>query len=122
MARTYMTREQEIEDVILQLQELNIQQTNLLTRLDRLSGRAARAQPNRNAAAPPVTPPPAARADRPQAPREFAIGDHVRIRNPGLLQATQGTIIKIGTSRITVQARNGTKILRAPKNLIFEDE
>jgi hypothetical protein len=40
----------------------------------------------------------------------------------GPFQATRGTITKIGNSRITVQARNGTKISRAPKNLTLEDE
>jgi hypothetical protein len=41
------------------------------------------------------------------------------LKNPGVFQATRGTIIKIDTSCITVQAHNGTKIVRAPKNLIL---
>jgi transcription antitermination factor NusG len=57
----------------------------------------------------------------PGAKREFAVGDRVRIKNPGPFQASTGTIVKIGASRNTVQARNGTKFLRAPKNLSFEE-
>jgi hypothetical protein len=52
--------------------------------------------------------------------------DRVRIRSPAGYQANRGTIIRIGTSRITVETRNGSKIVRAPHNLIFlkmnEDE
>jgi hypothetical protein len=60
-------------------------------------------------------------ADKPNkkedATQKFAIGERIRIINPGLSQATTGTIAKIGTSRITVQTRKGDKIIRAAKNL-----
>jgi hypothetical protein len=100
-----------IKDIIEQLQRLQIQQDGLLARLgalsednepQRTSTRAARVQPD--------------------APREFAIGDRVQIRNSARYQANRGTIIRIGTSRITVETWNGSKIVRAPHNLIFENE
>jgi hypothetical protein len=102
-----MDRDQEIQDIVNQLGRLQIQQSNLLQRLGRLN----ESEDNDNNA----TPPPITTA------RVFAVGDRVRIKNPGLLQPVRGTIIKIGKTRITVEARNGTKIVRAPKNLILEN-
>jgi hypothetical protein len=58
--------------------------------------------------------------DTTRALEDFIVGDRDRMKNPGGFQVTRCTIIKIGTSRITVQAQNGTKIVRAPKNLILE--
>jgi small-conductance mechanosensitive channel len=55
----------------------------------------------------------------PDATREFAIGDRVQIKNPGRYQASGGTIAKIGANRITVRTASGSKILRAPKNLLL---
>jgi hypothetical protein len=48
--------------------------------------------------------------------RQFVVGDEVRITNPRRLQAAKGTITKIG-KRITVEARNGSTIVRLAKNL-----
>jgi hypothetical protein len=48
--------------------------------------------------------------------RKFVIGDVVRITNPRPFQAAKGTIRNIG-KRITVEARNGSKIVRLSKNL-----
>jgi transcription antitermination factor NusG len=107
-----MSNDPDVKDIIAQLQRLQIQQSTLLTRLGQLSQSGQRTDP----------PPNATRDATPNAAREFEVGDRVRIRNPGVFQPTKGTIIKIGASRITVQARNGTKIVRAPKNLIHEDE
>jgi hypothetical protein len=104
-------RSDDIKDIIGQLQRLQIQQDGLLACLEALS--------DDNEAQP--TPTRAARV-QPDAPREFAIGDRVRIRNPARYQANRGTIIRIGTSRITVKTRNGSKIVRTPHNLIFEHE
>jgi hypothetical protein len=42
--------------------------------------------------------------------------------NPRRLQANRGKIVRIGASRITVEAKNGTTIVRAPKNLYFDNE
>ena len=52
--------------------------------------------------------------------RKFVTGESVRIKNPGPLQANTGTIVKIGTNRITVKTKNGEKIIRAAKNLAVE--
>jgi hypothetical protein len=52
--------------------------------------------------------------------RKFAIGDKVRTKNPTRFQADQGVITKIGPNRVTVHTKVGSKILRAPKNLILE--
>ena len=100
-----MSNEQDITEIIAQLQRLQLQQSELLQRLTRLS----ESEDNNNA------------TGQANTPRELAVGDRVRIRNPGRFQATNGKIIKIGTSRITVQADNGTKIIRAPSNLILEE-
>jgi hypothetical protein len=103
-----MDKDQEIQDIVNQLEGLQIQQSNLLERLGRLSESG---DSNNNS----VTPLPTAAA------RAFAVGDRVRILNPNRLQPDRGAITKIGRSRITVEARNGTKIIRAPRNLILEN-
>ena len=102
-----MDRDQEIQDIVNQLGRLQIQQSNLLQRLGRLNESEDH---NNNATPPPIT-----------TARVFAVGDRVRIKNPGLLQPVRGAITNMGKTRITVEARNGTKIVRAPKNLILED-
>jgi hypothetical protein len=96
--RSMSNNDLEKKKIVLALKKLNIQETELLERLERLS-----------LAETSVSSLPAARG--------FAIGDKVHIRNPKPLQAKKGTILKIG-NRITVLAPNGTKIVRAPKNLI----
>jgi hypothetical protein len=101
-------REDDIKDIVDQLQRLQIRQDVLLARLGELSG--SHKVPAQATRVPPDT------------PRGLDIGDRVRIRNPGRFQANRGTIIRIGTSRITVQARNGSKIIRAPHNLYLDDE
>jgi hypothetical protein len=87
----------------MQLQNLQIQQATLISLLERLS------EGGENASGPTTG-----------TTREFEIGDRVRIRNPRRLQAIRGKIVRIGTSRITVEAKNGTTIVRAPKNLYFD--
>jgi hypothetical protein len=100
-----MNTQDEISNIVAELQRLQIQESQLLQRLDRLNELNSN-----NATVPPST------------ARVFVIGDLVKIKNPRPLQARQGTIIKIGVSnRITVLARNGTKIIRAPFNLIHID-
>jgi hypothetical protein len=51
---------------------------------------------------------------------EFAIGDRVIVKNPNLFQADRGKITKIGNKRITLTTQSGSKILRAPKNLVLQ--
>jgi hypothetical protein len=94
-----------IEDIVAQLQQLQIQESELLQRLERLK------EADDNASEPPIR------------TRKFVIGDLVQIKNPRPLQAKKGTIIRIGidTDHITIQAKNGSKIVRTPFNLIHID-
>ena len=108
-----MSNEEEIADIVIQLQSLQLQQTVLLQRITQVSG-----ENNDNAARRPNTPRTAQPAN---TPREFVIGDKVRITNPNRFQANQGRIIKIGTSQITVLTESGTKIQQAAKNLVLEE-
>jgi hypothetical protein len=96
-----MNNDQEIQDIVAQLQRLQIQESELLQRLEPLS------ESNNN--------------PRQQAPTlcEFAIGDRVRIKKPRFLQPTVCTISKITEKRITVLTRDGTSIVRAHKNIAF---
>jgi hypothetical protein len=93
--------QEEIEDIVSQSQNLQIRESELLQRLERLN------EANRNTSGTPI------------ATRVFVIGDIVRIKNPRPLQAKQGTIIRIGvdTDRITVQTKNGSKIVQASCSL-----
>ena len=91
-----MSRDQEIEDIVTQLNNLNIRQASLLARLERAT----------NTQTPPAN-----------TSNDFRIGDRVTILNPRRLQQTSGNITKIGATRVTVQTSNGSKISRAPKNL-----
>ena len=102
-----MDRNQDVKDIIIQLESLQIQQTTLIARLGRLSESA---ENNREATPALFT------------TREFVIGDKVRIKNPRVLQSNKGTIVRVGDNRITVLAKNGTRIIRAPKNLILDNE
>ena len=100
----------EVQDLITELSRLQLQQTEVITRLTRLTETQHRETRT-------VSPPP--RPTPPETTREYAIGDRVRITNPRPFQATTGTVRKIGTNRITVRAASGSNIIRAPKNLIF---
>jgi transcription antitermination factor NusG len=97
------SEQDELEDIIAQLQQLQIQESNLILRLERLNRSGDRRPSN-----------------SPNTPREFSIGDSVRIINPRPLQAKKGIITKINTStdRITVEAKNGSKIIRASHNIV----
>jgi putative ribosome biogenesis GTPase RsgA len=81
-----------IQDIVAQLKRLKIKETELLERLERLSD------------------------SHTSEPREFVIGDRVRIKNPQRSQARSGTIVRIG-ERVTVLTKDGTKIIRAPSNI-----
>ena len=105
-----MSRE-EVREIIAQLHGLQLQQTALLSRLERLNEGATEEQTT-HAVSPGPSPPKSIN-------RAFAIGDQVRITNPRRLQATRGKIIKIG-ARVTVQAPDGSKIVRSAKNLIHD--
>ena len=99
----------EIRDIVEQLQRLQIQQASLVDRLSR----AAETLPNV------VNDEPDNRRARipTDNPRQFAIGDRVRINNPRILQQPTGTVIRITEARMTVQTSNGGTVTRTPKNL-----
>jgi hypothetical protein len=105
--RSYMSRDEDVRDIITQLRALQLQQTELISRLERSSTSGV----NNN------TP---TNLNPGTTVREFALGDQVRILNPRILQARKGRVVKIGETRITIQASNGTTIVRAPKNIIHE--
>jgi hypothetical protein len=94
-------RNDEIQDIVSQLQRLQIQESELLQRLERLSEADSHT------------------AGSPTQTRDFRIGDLVQINNPKPFQIRKGNIIRIGadTDRITVQSRNGSKVVRASSNL-----
>ena len=111
----------DIQDIVEQLKQLTIQQSQLLQRLQTLSEDTGVNHP---------TPPPQVATTQhraqhipPDTIRPFAIGDRVRINNPGILQPHSGIIVKITPKRITVQAKSGSRInniVRAHKNLTLE--
>ena len=92
----------EIKNIVAQLQRLHLQESELLQRLERLSETDSQT------------------GKSPSITRDFRIGDFVQIKNPKPFQIKQGTIIRIGvdTDRITVQSKNGSKIVRASFNVI----
>ena len=96
----------EIKDIVAQLKQLQIQETELLHRLEQLNEEDS--NPSRSL----------------DVTRGFAIGDLVQIKNPRPLQAKKGTITKIGvtTDRITIQAKNGSKTVRASFNMFHVEQ
>ena len=105
-----------IKDLIAQLKHLQLQQTELLVRLEKARDKETRTTVANKSDS--------ASVNAPAEIRAFEIGDRVKIINPNraLFQADRGTIIKIGNTRITVESRAGNKITRAPKNLVRDDE
>ena len=105
----------EINNIVQQLQLLSIQQADLIKRLDILTkedSQAPKKLPAGNKPTAEIQPIPLS--------KELAIGDRVRINNPRYLQPDSGKVIKLTQNRVTVQAANGTKIVRAAKNLTIE--
>ena len=101
-------RNDDVRDLILQLNRLQLQQTELLIRLERaVNNKAALHGESKQEVA---------------EPKVFEIGNRVIVANPNLFQANKGTITKIGQKRITVTSESGQKILRAPKNLSHQNE
>jgi hypothetical protein len=105
--------EREIEELVNQIQRLQIEQTELITRLTR-----ERAVPAVGAAQGTA----ALQTTATTRPRPFRIGDRVKIRNPRIYQPSTATVTKIGAVQITVTTRNGVKIYRIPENLILIEE
>jgi hypothetical protein len=108
-------RDEDIKDIVEQLQRLQLQQDALITRLGELSGNDTGATASTRATIIPTE-------TETASAKPFAIGDRVRIRNPKRTQANRGVISAITASRVTVQAANGTKILRAPHNVVFDED
>jgi transcription antitermination factor NusG len=48
---------------------------------------------------------------------EIQLGDKVRILTPGKFKETEGTICKIGPSRVTILTKKKNKIVRKPSNV-----
>ena len=102
----------EVQGLIEELKQLHIQQSEVLTRLEKAREKEQKKEVGGAAKAP---------ADQTKQEldenRDFEVGQEVRIKNPSFLQTDRGTIYKIGQSRITVQTKSGSKIQRAPKNI-----
>jgi hypothetical protein len=96
-----MSKKDNVKDIVSQIKKLQREQTTLISALERLSV-SGQTEPK-------------------EATRELAVGDRVRITNPRLYQPNKGTIVKIG-KRVTVQAKNGRKIIRKIQNLILEED
>lgn len=114
----------DLQKIVKKLQELQIEQAALADQLATIA--ALRSTGTTSAATTASTTAPTARASSRNKPPEstsvFNVGDKVRIRNPRPYQAHGGIITKIGASNITVTTRGGTKIVRAPHNLVLSDE
>ena len=110
----------DVQDIIEQLKELQIRQSDLLLRLDK--ARQAERNPDADEVVSTTPVGPTTSKKTTDARREFAIGDKVKVRNPNPLQSGKGKIIRIGKTRITVQTKSGSKIQRALKNLAFQNE
>ncbi len=105
-------RNDDVGDLIAQLTRLQVQQTDLLARLERATDSSIRFEQG--------TREPTAVANDVSVTEEtaaFAIGDRVKIKNPNPFQANKGAITKIG-KRITVTTASGQKIVRAAKNIV----
>jgi hypothetical protein len=76
-------RQDEIKDIVAQLQRLQIQETELLRRLERLSETDSQT----------------VEVDASEIEREFRMGDLVQILNPKPFDIKRGMIIKIGATR-----------------------
>ncbi|WP_353890134.1 mechanosensitive ion channel domain-containing protein [uncultured Marinobacter sp.] len=103
-----MSTSKEVQDLIAELTRLQLQQTEVIARLTRLT----EAEPKQTRTVSPTRPTPT------DTIRDFAIGDRVRITNPRPFQTATGSIKRIGTHRITVRTASGNNIIRAPKNLV----
>jgi hypothetical protein len=115
-----MVDEREIGRLVNQIKALNIKQDNLLGRLSSLTseeGRRSTGTPTNRSGRGRTT----SRAVHDQGVAGWAIGDRVRIKNPGKDQPSRGRISKITASRVTVTGRNGVNVSRAPVNVEWDD-
>jgi hypothetical protein len=99
----------EIKNVVAQLKRLQVQESELLQRLERLRLSEAERQP----------------AASPTPTWDFRICDLVKIKNPNRLQIREGIVTRTGAGadRVTAQSRNGSsKVVRASFNLTRADQ
>ena len=125
-------RNDEVQDLITQLNRLQLQQTELFARLEKaIRDEDAQTRGIRKEDA--QTREIAHKIEVAQTREfvvahevaqtgEFAIGDRVIVKNPNPFQTDRGKITKIGKKRITLTTQSGSKILRAPKNLVLQQE
>ncbi len=125
-------RNDEVQDLISQLNRLQLQQTELFARLEKAIGDKD-AQTRWVGKEDAQTGEVANKIEVAQTREfvvahevaqtgEFAIGDRVIVKNPNPFQTDRGKITKIGNKRITLTTQSGRKILRAPKNLVLQQE
>jgi dsDNA-specific endonuclease/ATPase MutS2 len=114
-------KKDEIQELVRELQQLQLRQSEILVRLERAS-RNERNTGQNEGANEYARRPEDKRTTRTDESREFVIGDKVRVINPGRFQTNRGVIVKIGASRITLRTKSGGNIQRAPKNLIFDKD
>jgi hypothetical protein len=125
-------RNDEVQDLISQLNRLQLQQTELFARLEKAIGDKD-AQTRRVGKEDAQTGEVANKVEVAQTREfvvahevaqtgDFAVGDRVIVKNPNPFQADRGKITKIGNKRITLTTQSGRKILRAPKNLVLQQE
>ena len=127
-----MRNEDDVQDLISQLNQLQLQQTELFARLEKAIGdkdaqtRRVGKEDARTGEVANIIEVAQTRefvvAHEVAQTGEFAIGDRVIVKNPNLFQTDRGKITKIGKKRITLTTQSGSKILRAPKNLVLQQE
>jgi hypothetical protein len=127
-----MRNEDDVQDLISQLNQLQLQQTELFARLEKAIGdkdaqtRRVGKEDARTGEVANIIEVAQTRefvvAHEVAQTGEFAIGDRVIVKNPNPFQTDRGKITKIGKKRITLTTQSGSKILRAPKNLVLQQE
>jgi peptidoglycan hydrolase CwlO-like protein len=107
----------DLQEILKQLQQLQLQQTNLTAKLAATIAATQATPPEVTNKGTSELKPEAKKKASAKQQRVLNVGDKVQIRNPRPNQENRGTIVKIGASNITVQTATGTKIIRAPHNL-----
>ncbi len=118
-----MQDSEDIQQLIEQLRVLQLQQTDILDRIDLARSSQEYNSASQRARATAETTSRRERRERNSesrvTTREFIVGDYVIIRNPNPFQTDRGIIEKITASRITVRTATGSKTQRAHKNVIL---
>ena len=121
-----MSDSEDIQELIEQLKILQLQQTDILDHLDSARRRQSTNNASQRTRTTARTTNRRERQERDntsrETTREFIVGDYVLIRNPNPFQADRGIIEKITATRITVRSATGSKVQRAPKNIILSHE